>query len=195
MAVLPRRPLFLIGSRGTGKSTVGRVLASRLGWGFVDADERIEAAAGMSIAEIFAVEGEAGFRDRESAMLAELCQLAGHIIATGGGVVLRSANRDLLRAGGPVVWLTATPETLWNRLQDDHTTAARRPNLTAHGGLDEVRTLLAVRNPLYHETADFRFDTEGLSPDAVADAILTACNPGGSTSRRSSGPDSSLSPA
>src|SRR5947209_7605430 len=97
--------LHLIGYRGTGKSTIGPLLARRLGWGFADADGLIEAAAGMSIAGIFAAEGEAGFRDRESAALAELCRLTDHVVATGGGVVLRPANRGLLRNSGFVAWL------------------------------------------------------------------------------------------
>ncbi|HJZ57632.1 MAG TPA: shikimate kinase [Gemmataceae bacterium] len=167
--------LFLIGYRGTGKTTVGPLLARRLGWTFLDADERTEATAGMSIADIFAAEGEPGFRDRESATLAELCRLSGHVVATGGGVVLRPANRELLRNSGFVAWLSAPAEAIWDRIRADTTTAARRPNLTVRGGLDEVRTLLAEREPLYRATADFEIATEGLSPDAVADAILSAC--------------------
>src|SRR5262249_60890484 len=98
-------------------------------------------------------------------------------------------------AHGTVVWLVAAAETLWDRLQADHVTAAGRPNLTARGGLDEVKALLAVREPLYRATADFAIDTEGRSPEAVADAILSACNPGGSTSRPSPGPSGSSSSA
>ena len=177
--------LFLIGSRGTGKSTVGRVLAARLGWGFVDADERIEADAGRTIADIFATEGEAGFRDRESATLAELARLSQHVVATGGGVVLRPGNREQLRAAGFVAWLTASPEAAWERIQADATTAARRPNLTARGGLDEVAALIADREPLYREAADFIAPTDGRSPEAVADAILTAWQIGNTTSRSS----------
>jgi shikimate kinase len=180
---MPPSLLFLIGSRGTGKSTVGPVLARQLGWGFVDADERIEAAAGRTIADIFAVEGEAGFRDRESAALAELAQLANHVVATGGGVVLRPANRELLRASGFVAWLVASPEAAWERMRADTTTAARRPNLTSSGGLDEVRALIAAREPLYREVADFTVHTDGLSPEAVAAAILSAWETGGSTRR------------
>jgi shikimate kinase len=181
--------LFLIGTRGTGKSTVGRVLAARLGWAFADADERIEAAAGMSIADIFAAEGEAGFRDREAAVLAELAGLTNHVVATGGGVVLRPANRELLRNSGFVAWLTASPEAAFARLQADPTTAARRPNLTPAGGLEEVRAVLAAREPHYRACAHFAIDTGVPSPEAVADAILTAWN-GGSTSRPWCGPAS-----
>src|SRR4051812_17648318 len=106
----PPPRLFLIGYRGTGKSTVGPLLAAALGWEFADADDLIEAAAGRSVADIFAAEGEAGFRDREAAALAELCRGERRVVATGGGAVLRPANRELLAASGFVAWLTAPPE-------------------------------------------------------------------------------------
>ena len=170
--------LFLTGARGTGKSTVGCVLATRLGWTFVDADERLEAVAGKSIAEVFTSEGEAGFRDREAAVLEEICELNQHVIATGGGVVLRPANREQLKRAGLVVWLTASPEAAFARLQGDPTTTSRRPNLTASGGLEELRALMAAREPLYRECADFAIDSAALSPEAVADAILRAWNSG-----------------
>src|SRR5262245_42715742 len=128
--------IILIGSRCTGKTTVGRLLANRLGWTFADADELVEATAAKSIAEIFASEGEPSFRDRESAALAELCARPNCVIATGGGAPLREQNRQLLNSGGFVAWLTASPEAIWERLQTDPTTAARRPNLTSTGGLE-----------------------------------------------------------
>jgi shikimate kinase len=174
--------IILVGPRGTGKTTVGKLLARRLTWDFADADDRVEAGAGKSIAEIFVAEGEAGFRDREAAALADLCAGAPRVIATGGGAVLREANRRLLKDRGFVAWLTAAPETLWERLRADTTTAARRPNLTAAGGLDEVRALVAAREALYREVAHFAVAGDALSPEAVADAILTAWN-GGSTPR------------
>ena len=180
------RNIILIGYRGTGKTTVGHLLILRTKGGFTDLDDLIEASAGKSIAEIFATEGEAGFRDREAAELAVICQFSECIIGTGGGAILREANRRLMRESGFVVWLTASPETVWERLKRDPTTAARRPNLTATGGLDEVKTLLAAREPLYRETADYRIATDDLSPEAVADAILKAWT-GYSTSRSSSG--------
>lgn len=182
----PQPPLILlVGPRGSGKTTVGRALADRLGWAFADADEYVEAAAGETIADIFAAEGEAGFRDREAAALAELCGRTDAVVATGGGAVLRPANRDLLRRSGFVVWLDVAPETAWQRLQADPTTAARRPNLTATGGVEEVRALVAAREPLYRETAHLVVEA-GLSPDAAAAAILCAWT-GSSSSQPSSG--------
>jgi shikimate kinase len=182
--------IILVGPRCTGKTTTGRLLAARLGLAFADVDDRIEAVAGKSIAEIFAHEGEAGFRDREAAALAELCALPAGVIATGGGAVLREANRRLLKSAGFVAWLTGAPEVLAARLEADPATAGRRPNLTALGGRDEVRALLAAREPLYREVAHIAVATDSLSPEAVASAILTAWN-GGSTSPSSSGACSS----
>lgn len=187
------KSIFLIGYRGTGKSTIGPLLAARLCWHFVDADVHTETVAGRSIADIFATEGEVGFRDRESATLSELASRSQQVIATGGGVILRAANRELLRNAGFVAWLSASPEAIWERLQSDPTTAARRPNLTALGGLEEVRSLLAAREPLYRKTANLEIRTEGQSPEAIADAIFTAWN-GGTTCRLASvvpGPSSS----
>lgn len=163
--------LYLIGARGSGKSSVGAVVAARLGRPFFDADTVLEADAGMSIRDIFAAEGEGGFRDRESATLRKLAGGSPAVIATGGGVILRAENREVVRTTGTVVWLNAPAELLWNRISFDPTTAARRPNL-AGGGLDEVKGLLAVREPLYAATAHAVVDASR-SPEEVAEAILT----------------------
>src|SRR6516162_5971118 len=109
---MPREPvslLFLIGPRGSGKTTVARLLAQRIGWAWCDADELLEERAGKTIRQIFADEGEAAFRERESALLQEIALRQDHVIATGGGIVLSPANRELLRRGA-VVWLTAAPQ-------------------------------------------------------------------------------------
>lgn len=165
--------IHLIGYRGTGKTTVGRLVAAALGWPFTDVDDVIEATAGRSIAAIFAAEGEAGFRDRESAALRELAADR-LVLATGGGAILRPENRDRLQSSGLTVWLTAPVEVIWERLQTDPTTADRRPNLTAAGGAEEVRAVLAAREPLYRATAHHAIATAGRSPDEVAADILRA---------------------
>jgi len=163
--------LFLIGPRGSGKSTVARLLAHQLGWDWLDADDELEKRYGRSIRAIFEAEGEAGFREKESVILAELCCLRRYVIATGGGVVLRESNRALLRASGRVVWLTADVETLWQRVQTDSGTAERRPPLTV-GGRMEMEEILRLREPLYRHCADLIVDTSGRTPAEVAAEIL-----------------------
>ncbi len=131
-----------------------------MGWTAVDADEELERQAGRSIAEIFASDGEAAFRDLEERIVAELCGRNGVVLSLGGGAVLRALSRKRLVAAGPVVWLTAAPAVLAERLAHDPTTGARRPNLTAAGGLAEIEQVLAVRTPLYAECATFAVDTD-----------------------------------
>jgi shikimate kinase len=163
--------LFLIGPRGSGKSTVARLLAERLGWMWLDADDELEKRYGQPIRAIFAAEGEAGFRDKEAVVLADLCRLRRHVIGTGGGVVLRESNRELLRLSGRVVWLTADVETLWQRLQGDYSTAERRPTLTV-GGREEIVEILRLREPLYRNCADLIVETTSRSPAEIADEVL-----------------------
>jgi shikimate kinase len=163
--------LFLVGYRGTGKTTTARVLAERLGWDWCDADGVLEARYGQTIRRIFADEGEAGFRARESAVLEDLCTRRRNVIATGGGVIQSAANRERLRQTGFVAWLTADPATIWQRLQADATTWERRPTLTV-GGLAEIEELLRQREPLYREVADCTVDTSARTPDEVAALIL-----------------------
>src|SRR5262245_1794246 len=158
--------IYLIRYRGTGKTTVARLLAERLEWSWVDADAVLEARHGKTIRAIFAEEGEADFRARESEILGELCHGNRQVIATGGGVILAVDNRDVLKATGWTVWLTATAQTLWQRLQGDTSTAERRPTLT-QGGLAEIEELLQARQPLYHTCANLEVSTEGQSPEAV----------------------------
>lgn len=162
--------LFLVGYRGSGKSTVGRILAAHCGWNFVDADQMLESRQGRSIREIFAKDGETAFREMESTILAEACGFTKTIVATGGGVILRESNRTLLKSGF-VVWLSAGPETLWKRILNDPTTAEQRPAL-AGGGLDEVKKLLEIRTPLYHEVASLEIPVDRVSPEQAANAIL-----------------------
>lgn len=164
--------LTLIGYRATGKTTLARLLAERLGWDWIDADVEIERRAGKPIARIFADDGETAFRELEVAVTAELCQRERLVLAAGGGAPLRGENRRAMRAAGPVVWLRATPDTIHRRMSGDATTAARRPNLTDRGGLAEIVELLRRREPIYQEAADLAIDTEGKTPDQLADEIL-----------------------
>lgn len=161
--------LFLVGPRGSGKSTVARLVAVRLGWSCLDADVLLEQRAGMSIREVFATEGEAGFRDRESAVLREVCALRGYVIATGGGVVLRPENRERIAQAGPSVYLSADVETLWARIAGDATTADRRPALGV-GGREEVERIVEARHPIYVGLAQLVVDARRPA-QAVAEEI------------------------
>jgi shikimate kinase len=161
--------LFLIGYRGTGKTATARLVAERLGCAWCDADALLEERFGRTIRQIFADEGEAGFRAKETLVLEELAARRQHVIATGGGIILRPENRERLRQGH-VVWLTAPAAVLWQRLQSDASTAERRPNL-ARGGLAEIEELIALRTPLYQECANFTIDTAAQTPAQVAEAI------------------------
>ena len=153
---LHRGNLFLVGLPGAGKSTLGRQLASRLGKRFVDADHELERRLGVPIPTIFEIEGEAGFRDREEATLAELAVLEGIVLSTGGGAVLRSANRDLLKSHGTVIYLHAEPATLWERVRH----ARHRPLLQTADPLARLSELYAQRDPLYRSVADHVVESE-----------------------------------
>ncbi len=169
--------IALIGYRGTGKTAVAQQLALRLGWDWIDADVELELRAGKSIAAMFADDGEPAFRDLETAVLADLIERPRTVLALGGGVVLRAENRELLRRAGSVIWLKAEPETIERRIAEDASTAARRPNLTAAGGIAEIRQLLAEREPFYEACARVQVDTEGKPPADVAAEILDAVGP------------------
>lgn len=147
--------LSLIGLPGGGKSTVGRQLARRLGWIFVDSDTVLEERLGCSIRAFFEREGEAAFRDHEQAVIAELAAGERRVLATGGGAVLREANRRALHERTTVVYLRSTPEDLYRRLRHD----TQRPLLQVSDPLAKLRELYAQRDPLYRETAHFTVDT------------------------------------
>lgn len=166
------KPLFLTGYRGTGKTTIAKLIAKRLGWAWADADDAIEQAAGKTITAIFAEEGEPAFRDLEEKIVAELCQQGKTVIALGGGAVLRKTTRGRLQEAGPIIWLTASAETLASRIACDATTDERRPNLTNLPALEEIHRLLAEREPLYRKCATFTQDTEARSPDEITTEIL-----------------------
>lgn len=169
----PERPalraLALVGYRGTGKSTVGRLLAARLGFEFIDADVALERRLGKPIARVFAEDGEPAFRDAEAALLGDLTTRTGCVLATGGGAILRPANRQALRRFGLVVWLTAEPEVLARRLEAN---PGGRPALTDQGLLAEIASVLEVRLPLYAEVADLAVASVGRTPSQVAEAVL-----------------------
>jgi len=159
--------VVLIGYRGSGKTTVGRKLADRLWQTFLDTDELITAKAGKSIRDIFEQDGEEKFREMEAAAVLEALAKSEHVIALGGGAVTRAENRELLKqAGHKIVYLRCDPKVLLERIQSDPQTASARPSLTQlGGGIDEIRTLLANREPLYRQVMSFELDVTNLSPE------------------------------
>lgn len=164
--------ITLVGYRGTGKSTVGRALADRLGWRCCDADAVIEERAGCSIRQIFDEQGEPAFRVLEQDVLAELLREDRLVIAAGGGAVLNAATRERMQSAGPVVWLQASVDTILQRLTSDDATHQRRPALTDLDEQDEVTRLLAVREPLYREVCTIAVVSDGRTPDDIADEIV-----------------------
>ncbi len=163
--------LILVGYRGCGKSTVGAVLAERLGRRFVDLDQVVTEQAGRTIREIFAEEGEEGFRRREREALLSVRKSKNSVLALGGGAVLNQDNRTFARRMGKVVWLRAPAVVLWSRIRTDPKTFTDRPSLTSADGLAEVEVLLAERERLYRAVAHHTVDTVSTTPEAAAEAI------------------------
>lgn len=153
---------------GCGKSSVGRHLASLTGHRFVDTDELVSNRAGMAISDIFALNGEAAFRDMETAELQELVGVCGIILATGGGLVLRSENQALLRQIGVVGWIHADPDILFERVSRNN----RRPLLQTDTPRQTFDNLLNARLPIYQQACDFQVDTGKLPHEQAAQAIL-----------------------
>jgi len=165
---LSSSPLYLVGLPGSGKSTVGRHLAKRLGVPFLDSDHVIEERLGCTIREFFEREGEDRFRDLESEVLDELTRLPGVVLSTGGGSVLRKANREWLRERGHVVYLRSHPEEIFRRLRHDRV----RPLLQVADPLQRLRDLFAARDPLYRETAHFVIETGRPSVSTLVNMIV-----------------------
>jgi len=167
-----RLPVSLIGLPGSGKSTVGKELALRLGALFVDCDKVIEQRAGCSIARLFEHDGEPAFRELEAEVLASLVNDGSAVIATGGGAILRPDSRELLRTATTCVYLNASPDLLWSRLRRDR----KRPLLQVEDAETRLRELSAQRDPLYREAATIVIDTQGLSFNGLVEAVLERLN-------------------
>lgn len=163
---MPQR-IFLVGPMGAGKTTVGRQLARLLNFAFIDLDAEIESRCGADIQWIFDVEGEAGFRARESSILSEVATLDNIVIATGGGVVIRPENRDLLKKSGTVIYLAIPPEALYRRTLRD----TKRPLLQVQDRRALIERLVREREPFYREVADIIYDGINTTPHASANAL------------------------
>lgn len=159
--------IFLVGLMGAGKTSVGKVLARRLNKTFYDADQEIERNTGVKIPLIFEIEGESGFRDRESKLLEDLVRRKNIVLATGGGAVLSAQNRRLLADYGTVVYLRAAVNDLWQRTRHDK----NRPLLQTEDPPAKLRELFEQRDPLYREIADIIIDTGNQSLSSLAHRI------------------------
>ncbi|MAO12383.1 shikimate kinase AroK [Marinobacter sp.] len=169
---LPER-VVLVGPMGAGKSTIGRMLAKELGYRFLDSDRIIEERCGANIPWIFDVEGEDGFRQRETAMLDELSETQGTVLATGGGAVMRPENHALLRKNAVVIYLKTSIEQQVERTRKDR----NRPLLQNDDPEGVLRRLFAVRDPLYTKLADIVMFTDRKSPRLVVRQLVNRINP------------------
>lgn len=166
---MDRQNMILIGFMGAGKTSVGEELAGRFGKTLIDTDRMIEERAGMSISDIFAVQGEEAFRRLETEVLEQLIsEASGEMISVGGGLPLREENRKLLKKLGTVIYLCVRPETVLARLKGDTT----RPLLQGDDVEEKVNSLLSKRGPIYEMAADRIISVDGRSVEQIADAIM-----------------------
>ena len=193
-AGVPKDPratnIFLVGLMGAGKTSVGKLLARRLGKTFVDADHEIERATGVRIPLIFEIEGEAGFRGRESKILAELTTRSHIVLATGGGAILLEQNRRLLSECGIVVYLRATPQDLWHRTRHDR----NRPLLHTVNPLAKLNELFVERDPLYREVAHLVVDTGNQSLSSLAHRLEQKLSQSADVQQAQPNPDRTCAP-
>ena len=167
-----KEKIILTGYRATGKSSIGKILADMLGFGFIDTDETIEKRQGETITEMVGRGGWDLFRRKEENLLLELARSRNKVIASGGGSVMHERAWSKLRQDALVVWLTADIKTICRRLAADGDTEDQRPPLTEMGTMDEIAMVLSQRQPLYEKSSDITIDTEGKNPEEVAEIIL-----------------------
>ncbi len=168
--------IILIGFRGTGKSTVGKLLSKRLEMDFVDSDKSVESSTAKTIKRIFDEEGEDGFRKIEASIIEELCKMDNQIIATGGGAVLRDDNTRNLRNNGFLILLEATPEIIHGRIAQDEKTAQQRPSLTDKKPFEEIKHMMEQREDAYKNAADYTINTSHVPCEDIVDEIVTEVN-------------------
>ncbi|WDP93105.1 MAG: shikimate kinase AroL [Desulfobacter sp.] len=165
-------PVFLVGYRCTGKTTIGRLLARALGRPFVDTDTALEARFNISIAQMVANKGWDHFREMENRVLTSLDISSAPVVATGGGIILAEKNRVWIHDSGICVWLHADVSTLLSRLSKDAELTDHRPDLTGHSLEEETREMLDIRTPLYREMAQIIVDTARYTPEDAAHHII-----------------------
>lgn len=160
--------IFLIGFMGTGKSTVSALLSRKFGFDTMEMDEAIAVQEGMSIPEIFQERGEAYFRERETMLLRSLNGRRNMVVSCGGGTPLRHCNVEVMRENGRIIWLTAKPETILERVRDDHS----RPLLEDHKDAVYISSMIKEREPRYRSAADIVIATDGLETEEICDRII-----------------------
>ncbi|MFQ5862183.1 MAG: shikimate kinase [Candidatus Brocadiales bacterium] len=165
--------IVLVGFRGTGKTVVGKLVAQHLGWEFIDADDYLEKRTGKDIMTVFDKGGEKSFREMEEFIIAELCGLEHKVVAAGGGAVLSKKNVENMKRSGVVILLEADADTIYKRLQADPRTRRQRPRLTDRDLYDEIVHLLEYRRKYYKKAADYKIDTSKLTPEGIAQEIIT----------------------
>lgn len=164
--------LFLIGYRCTGKTSVGKALARRLGWPFVDTDRMIAESSGTDIARMVASRGWRFFRAMERQALAAVSAVDRQVVSTGGGIVLDERNVAAMKKSGTVIWLKASGKTIEARMLTDDATAGNRPPLTEQGLVGEITAVMAKRKPFYEKAADLAFHTDRAEIAAICDRIV-----------------------
>jgi shikimate kinase len=173
--------IFLVGMMGAGKTTLGRALAQRTGLEFVDTDRVLVERTGVPVTTIFEIEGEDGFRRRESGVLAELAERQGCVVATGGGAVLAAENRRTMRDSGTVIYLRARVESLWERTRHDTT----RPLLATPNPRATLAQILEARDPLYRDAAHLIVETGSQSAATLVNRVVAALKQHGAAGRAS----------
>jgi len=167
--------IVLIGYRGSGKSSVGKILAQQLEWNWCDSDDEIEADIQVSITQLFKQKGKRHFRDLETQAIKRLVDQAdtkGQVISLGGGAPIQARNRNLWKDSATCVYLKGSAKTLYQRISSDKSSDDRRPDLTDEGGLAEVQKMLDLRSPTYASCADLIVDVDDRTPDEIVDQIL-----------------------
>ena len=164
--------IILIGYRCSGKTSVGKHLAQKLGWLFVDTDDRLVEKDGRSIKEIVEGNGWESFRRLEKEVIQVVCAQNKTVIATGGGAILDPANVEVMQNSGQVIWLKVSPQTVKQRMARDEGTDTLRPALTSRGLYEEIIDVLKERNPIYEQTMDFSIDTDDQNVIEITDAIM-----------------------
>ena len=164
--------IILIGYRCSGKTSVGKHLAQKLGWLFVDTDDRLVEKDGRSIKEIVEGNGWESFRRLEKEVIQVVCAQNKTVIATGGGAILDPANVEVMQNSGQVIWLKVSPQTVKQRMARDEGTDTLRPALTSRGLYEEIIDVLKERNPIYEQTMDFSIDTDDKGIEEIVDQIV-----------------------